>query len=82
MIDPYQSAKVVTSSVIVGPYSYLVTATLEFHQSGSYCGILLRHVHQPRLVLDGVELEQDLLVQLDSPLEDANQDLKSWHIAH
>ena len=82
MIDPYLSAKVVKSSVIVGPYSYLVTASLEFHQCRSYCGILLCHVHQTRLVLDGVELEQDLLVQLDSPLEDANQDLKSWHIVH
>ena len=76
MIDPYLSAKVVKSSVIVGPYSYLVTASLEFHQCRSYCGILLCHVHQTRLVLDGVELEQNLLVQFNPPLEDPNQDLQ------
>ena len=53
-----------------------MTASLELHQSGSDGGVLVRQIHQAGLVLDGVELEEDLLVQLNPPLQDSNKNLK------
>ena len=55
--------------------SHLVAASLELHQSRGDGGVLVRQVHQAGLVFDGVELEQNLLVQLDPSLEDTDQDL-------
>ena len=54
---------------------YLVTPALELHECGGDGGVLVGEVHQPRLVLDRVELEQHLLVQLYPPLQDPNQNL-------
>ena len=56
--------------------SHLVAASLELHQSRSDGRVLVSQVHQAGLVLDGVELEENLLVQLDPSLEDPDQDLK------
>ena len=53
-----------------------MTASLELHQSRSDGGILLLEVHQPGLVLDCVKLEQNLLVKLNPPLQNPNQNLK------
>ena len=53
-----------------------MTAPLELHQSRSDGGILLLEVHQPSLVLDRVKLEQNLLVKLNPPLQNPNQNLK------
>ena len=41
---------------------------LEAWACGGDGGVLVGEVHQPRLVLDRVELEQHLLVKLDAPL--------------
>lgn len=60
---------------ILSAVPYLVTAALELHECGGDGGVLVGEVHQPRLVLDRVELEQHLLVQLYPPLQDPNQDL-------
>ena len=57
-----------------------MTAPLKFHQCWCYCWVLLGHIHQPSLVLDGVELEEDLLVELNPPLEDSDQDLKHGNV--
>ena len=45
-----------------------MTPALELHECGGDGGVLVGEVHQPRLVLDRVELEQHLLVKLDAPL--------------
>ena len=60
---------------ILSAVPYLVTPALELHECGGDGGVLVGEVHQPRLVLDRVELEQHLLVQLYPPLQDPNQDL-------
>ena len=60
---------------ILSAVPYLVTAALELHECGGDGGVLVGEVHQPRLVLDRVELEQHLLVQLYPPLQDPNQNL-------
>ena len=52
-----------------------MAASLELHQGGGDGGVLVSQVHQAGLVFDRVELEENLLVQLDSSLEDPNQDL-------
>ena len=57
-----------------------MTASLELHQGGGDGRVLVGEVHQAGLVLDGVELEQDLLVELNPPLEDSDQDLKRGNV--
>ena len=59
-----------------------MTASLKLHQSGSDGGVLVRQIHQAGLVLDGVELEEDLLVQLNPSLEDSNQNLRTEYRIH
>ena len=56
--------------------SHLVAASLELHQGGGDGGVLVREVHQPGLVFDRVELEQNLFVQLDPSLEDPDEHLE------
>ena len=53
-----------------------MAASLKLHQSGGDGRVLLAQVHQPGLVLDRVKLEQDLLVKLNTSLQDPNQNLK------
>ena len=62
-------------SIKVISQSHLVAASLELHQGGGDGWVLVRQVHQAGLVFDGVELEQNLFVQLDPSLEDTDQDL-------
>ena len=54
-----------------------MTPALKLHQSRSDGGILLLEVHQPGLMLNRVKLEQDLLVKLNTPLQNTNQNLKT-----
>ena len=54
-----------------------MTSSLKLHQSWSNGGILLLEVHQSSLVLNCVKLEQDLLVKLNTPLQNTNQNLKT-----
>ena len=54
-----------------------MTPALKLHQSRSDGGILLLEVHQPSLVFNRVKLEQDLLVKLNTPLQNPNQNLKT-----
>ena len=56
--------------------SHLVAASLELHQRGGDGRVLVSEVHQAGLVFDGVELEENLFVQLDPSLEDPDEDLK------
>ena len=54
-----------------------MAASLELHQRGGDGRVLVSEVHQTGLVFDGVELEENLFVQLDPSLEDPNEDLKN-----
>ena len=54
-----------------------MTPSLKLHQSRGDGGILLLEVHQSSLVLNCVKLEQDLLVKLNTPLQNTNQNLKT-----
>ena len=58
-------------------HSHLMTPSLKLHQSRGDGGILLLEVHQSSLVLNCVKLEQDLLVKLNTPLQNTNQNLKT-----
>ena len=53
-----------------------MAASLKLHESRSYGGVLVSHIHQLGLPLDGGELEEHFLVQLDPPLQDANEHLQ------
>ena len=53
--------------------SYLLTPLLEAHDGGGDAGVPRRGHQQPPVLLQLVELEEALLVQLDPPLEDAQQ---------
>ena len=54
-----------------------MTTPLKLHEGGGDGGVLLPELHQPRLVLDRVELEQHLLVKLNPSLQNPNQNLKT-----
>ena len=53
-----------------------MTASLELHQGGGDGRVLVGEVHQASLVFDGVELKQNLLVQLNPSLQDTDENLK------